>query len=235
MSRTLNAVGKGLASQAIAIMALLVAASGTAYAVVAKNSVVSLSIRNGEVMTKDLGGGAVTHSKLAPDAVDGSRIQDGTVAGADIDEDTLGQVPVATRSQLGGLAWASPRGSCTPSSTTTYQLCTQLTLTMPAAGRLVLIGHAGISHRNDNRYAATGQCQFRVDGVAGGTTDIAKGAGELAAGWEQFGTLFHRAPVAAGPVTVGIWCVDAYYSDFDSVEFVGFAAPPASGRVSTKR
>lgn len=85
----------------IAVLALVVAMSSTAaYAAVARNSVVSKSIKNGQVKTPDLAAGAVTSAKLrdgnvtAPDlangAVTSAKIADGTVTGGDLAEAAVG-------------------------------------------------------------------------------------------------------------------------------------------------
>src|SRR5215208_6775779 len=68
----------------VSTIALFIALGGGAYAVSAaqKNSVVSKSIKNGQVKTKD----------LAADAVDGTKVVDGSLTGDDVDETTLGQV-----------------------------------------------------------------------------------------------------------------------------------------------
>jgi len=228
MMRFVRSLGRGLASQAIAILALTIAVSGTAYAVAAKNSVVSSSIKNGQVKTKDLARGAVKDSRLAGDAVDGSKVADDSLTGADIAEDSLGLVPSARTAQLGGLAWTSPTGGCTPASTTTYEKCVETTLTMPSAGQLLLIGQAGISHRNDNQYTASGYCRYVVNGTSRPTVAVARNAGELASGWNDYTPMLDAVTVPAGQVTVGIWCVDSYYSKFGGVRFAAIATSPTT-------
>jgi len=224
MLRLLRRAGKALSSQGIAILALCIAVSGgTAYAVAAHNSVVSSSIKNGQVKTPDLAKNAVKRKKLAKNAVTGAKVANGSLTGADINENTLGTVPLAAASELGGPAWMSPRGFCTPPSTTVFAKCAETTFTMPTAGQLVLIGHVGIEHRNDNQYEASGSCQFQVNGAAGATTLIAKDAGSLTNGWPEMTPMMDIAQVPAGPVTVGIWCEDSYYSKFTNVAFVAEA------------
>ena len=228
----LRRAAKTLSSQMIAILALCMAISGgTAYAVVAKtaakNSVVSKSIKNGQVKTVDLHKAAVKRSKIAKNAVSGGKVAKDSLTGADVDESSLGTVPSAATALAGGPAWISPRGFCTPPSTTDFTKCTEMTLTMPAAGQLVLIGHVGIEHRNDNQYAATAVCHFTVNGTAGATTLIAKNAGELTGGWPQMTPMMDVAQVAAGPVTVGIWCKDSYYSKLSNVTFIAEATSPS--------
>ena len=223
----MRSITRLLRGQAIAILALLLALSGTAYSatVAAKNSVVSKSIKNGNVKTADLKTGAVTADKVAPGSLTGAQVQDGSLTGADVDEGSLGRVPSAVAAQAGGLVFPSTTGSCTPATTTAFEPCVVLTFTLPVAARLVLVGQAGISHRTDNQYEAIGYCQYQVNGVAGGTTAIARNAGNLATGWTDLAPLIFTSPVVpAGAVTVGIWCEDNYYSKFTDVKFVAMAA-----------
>lgn len=227
MPPIVSALGRALASQTIALLALCIAVSGTAYAVATKNSVVSSSIKNGQVKTADLGKKAVKKRALAPGAVNGSKVADGTLTGADLGESTLSEVPSALTAQLGGRSWASSGGSCTPMSTVTYTKCSELTIDLPARAQLVLIGQAGISHRNDNQYQAVGYCRYEVNGTSGPSTEVARDAGNLALGWDQYAPLLHTASAPAGQVTIGIWCRDIYYSRFEGVKFVALAAAPS--------
>ena len=207
-----------LRHQAIAILALLLALTSTTYAVTtaAKNSVVSKSIKNGTIKAKDVKDGALTGAKVADDSL----------TGADIDESSLGRVPSAVAAQAGGLAFASPTGSCTPVSTTSYDQCTTMTFTVPTAAKLVLVGQAGISHRTDNQFEASGYCRYRVNGVDGSVTSIARNRGDLAAGWDDVAPLLDTALVPAGQVTAGIFCEDSYYSKFQQVKFVAILSAP---------
>lgn len=73
--------------QFLGMLALaLVLTGGAAYAAAAKDSVVSRSIKNGQVKTVDLKDGAVTGAKVA----------DGSVTGDDVDESTLSLPQFAT-------------------------------------------------------------------------------------------------------------------------------------------
>jgi hypothetical protein len=99
MIRHLTATaGRLVRAQGLAVLALIILISGgtAAYAAtVAKNSVVSRSIKDGQVKTVDLKTGGVTSLKVADD----------TLTGSDIDESSLGTVPDA--SSLGGLPASS--------------------------------------------------------------------------------------------------------------------------------
>ncbi len=71
----------------ISLFALVIATSTGAYAAVTiapKNSVVSKSIKNQEVKTKDLAASAVSTKKLKNNSVDGAKIADGAIGADDI-------------------------------------------------------------------------------------------------------------------------------------------------------
>src|SRR3954454_4725200 len=69
----------------VSVIALFVALGGGAYAVTVakKNSVVSKSIKNGQVRKAD----------IAKNAVNGAKVADNSLTGAEINESALGQVP----------------------------------------------------------------------------------------------------------------------------------------------
>jgi hypothetical protein len=95
--------GRLFRAQWLALLAIVIVITGStaAYAAtVGKNSVVSLSIKNGQVKAADLNNGAVKGPKLGLDAVAGDKVLDNGLTGADLDESTLGTVPDA--SSLGG-------------------------------------------------------------------------------------------------------------------------------------
>jgi hypothetical protein len=96
----------------IGVLALVVATSSTAaYAAVARNSVLSASIKDGAVKTRDLGTGAVstdklaegnvTRSDLAGGSVSSDTIVDGTLSGADIADGAIGSADIGGHS-IGG-------------------------------------------------------------------------------------------------------------------------------------
>ena len=70
----------------IALIALFVALSGSAYAALSKNSVSSKQVKNGSLVSKDLKDGK---------AVTGADVADDSLTGEDLDEATLGSVPAA--------------------------------------------------------------------------------------------------------------------------------------------
>ena len=118
MTRSLTQLAR---TQFLGLLALLIVLTGgTAFAAaaaktVAKNTVTSKSIKNGQVRTADLAPAAVTGDKLALDSVTpdqvkngsltGTDISDNSLTGNDVNESTLGIVPNA--SSLGGVPAAS--------------------------------------------------------------------------------------------------------------------------------
>lgn len=78
----------------IAIIALCVALTGTAWAALGKNS----------VGTKQLKSKAVTTGKIANNAVTGAKVGSNSLTGADINLSQLGTVPTATTAQTAGNA-----------------------------------------------------------------------------------------------------------------------------------
>lgn len=74
-----------------ATVTVFLAMSGAAVAVTTapKNSVVSGSIKDGEVRTADLHGAAVTAAKLGANSVGSGKVVDGSLNGADVKDDSL--------------------------------------------------------------------------------------------------------------------------------------------------
>ena len=100
--------GRLVRAQGLALLALVIVITGStaAYAAtVGKNSVVSRSIKNGQVKTVDLQNGAVTSPKIGLNAVTGDHVGDDTIKGVDVDESSLSTVPNA--SSLGGVPASS--------------------------------------------------------------------------------------------------------------------------------
>lgn len=69
----------------LAIIAVFMALTSTAYAAsLARNSVRSKHIKNGEVKTADIAANAVTGARVSNGALQGEDVKDGTLAGADV-------------------------------------------------------------------------------------------------------------------------------------------------------
>jgi hypothetical protein len=92
----------------VAVIALICALTGTAYAALGKNSVGS----------RQLKAKSVTTGKIANNAVNGAKVANGSLTGSDINIGALGTVPSATTAAtaananlLGGHAAACPAGT----------------------------------------------------------------------------------------------------------------------------
>jgi hypothetical protein len=106
-----------------ATIAVFLGMSGAAFAVTTapKNSVTSVSIKDGEVRTPDVRTAAVTNPKVASNAITAGKVANGSLTGADVkddslsgndvDEDSLGRVPQAVSSlNSGALGEIPPSG-----------------------------------------------------------------------------------------------------------------------------
>ena len=80
----------------VAIIALIAALTGTAYAALGKNSVGSKQLKKNAVTTAKIKNGAVTTAKLKNNAVTTAKIKNGAVTGAKVQTSSLGTVPNAT-------------------------------------------------------------------------------------------------------------------------------------------
>lgn len=152
-------VGRPSPALLISMLALFVALGSVALAgkkdKAPKNSVVSSSIKNGKVKTKDISNKKGVKSK---------DIVDGEVTGADVDESSLGQVPSSDK--LDGLDADSlirVAGASANSFINGSGVDDVLTapITAPSSGFLHLVGSAG-AHNSMN--SAGESCNLRVDG-----------------------------------------------------------------------
>jgi hypothetical protein len=87
----------------VGYVAVYIALGGAAWAVTVapKNSVVSKSIKNGQVKTSDLADGGVTGTKLAAGAVDGGKLAAGAVDAAKVQGDSLTGAQIAESTLTG--------------------------------------------------------------------------------------------------------------------------------------
>ena len=101
-------IGRPSPAMVVAVVALIAALSGTAYAALGKNS----------VGTRQLKAKAVTSGKIANNAVTSAKVAQNSLTGADINLSALGTVPSATSAAsagnantVGGHAAACPSGT----------------------------------------------------------------------------------------------------------------------------
>ncbi len=81
------------------LIAIFIALGGVSWAATTapRNSVVSKSIKNGEVKNVDLGVDAVDSSKVLDGSLTGADLENNTVTGTQVDESTFGIVPNADK------------------------------------------------------------------------------------------------------------------------------------------
>lgn len=87
-------IGRPSPAMVVALIALIAALSGSAYAAIARNS----------VGTRQLKASSVTTGKIANNAINGAKVADGSLTGTDINLGALGTVPSATSAQSAGNA-----------------------------------------------------------------------------------------------------------------------------------
>jgi hypothetical protein len=93
----------------IAVIAIAITLTGTAFAALGKHSVGSRQLKRKAVTTK----------KLADNAVTGSKVKSHTLSGDDINTDQLGTVPNATNAtQAGNVSAVTGHGASCPAGTT---------------------------------------------------------------------------------------------------------------------
>ncbi len=187
-----------LRQQHLALLALvLVIGGGTAVAAsVPRDGVTSKSVKDNSLKSNDLKDGrAVTGTDVVDNSVTGADIAELTgadiaelsgadiaelsgadiaeLSGADIAESTLGQVPSARHSDLGGTGrYNGADAVCDPESTT-FVVCTSVSITLPAPARLLVIGRIRAQTEVDSDSAA-GSCRIGTTSgtVAESTTEI---------------------------------------------------------------
>jgi hypothetical protein len=215
-----------------ATIAVFLAMSGAAVAVTTapRNSVISSSIKDGEVRSADVRGGAVTRAKLGTNAVSGGKVlngsltgadvkddsigeldirngslsgtdvQDGSISGLDVTESSLGEVPVAT---LGGLGRYGYSGSCNPEDAA-HVLCSTVQVDLPQPARVLVLGSAKAVISQGATYAY-GDC--RVGNEANPIQASATGFDLTGDSWSQHASSMAVTDVLGpGPHTIGLEC-----------------------------
>ena len=98
MSRPFSPAARGNLSLFLSALALVVATSGTAYAVangsiktkhLANGAVTSVKIRDGNVQGSDLADSSITAPKIGPNAVTGPMVLDGSLGSADLADSSI--------------------------------------------------------------------------------------------------------------------------------------------------
>jgi hypothetical protein len=132
-----RAIGEHIRRNVYGLVAVFIALGGTAWAVetMPKNSVVSKSIKNGQVKTRDLGAGAVSGVSLAPGAVTSAAVADDSLTGEDVDETSFDGSVLQLRIGGGCSAGSAIRSiaangtvTCDPGDDAAYTASAPLTL-----------------------------------------------------------------------------------------------------------
>ncbi len=110
----------------VAMIALIIALSGTAYAALSRNSVGSRQLKSG----------AVTASKIADNAVNGAKIANGSLTTKDINLSDLGTVPAAAHVHTAGDVATVGRhaASCPQGTTLVHGICFDSSSSGPVVG-----------------------------------------------------------------------------------------------------
>jgi hypothetical protein len=170
-----------------ALMVALLAAPTSAYAVatirsadivdgqvkapdLARDSVRSAKVQDGTIAGADVADGTIGEVDIADGTITGIDVGPDALSGFDIIESTLGEVPSARQGGLGRYGYS---GSCDPESLT-YVACSTVEITLPRAGRVLVIGTVEASTEVDSDRAY-------------GTCRIGTSSGAVSASVERFG------------------------------------------------
>lgn len=172
-------------------------------------AVIEAKIGDGAVTTNKLADNAVTTPKIATDAVTTDKIANDAVTGDKVNESTLGEVPNAKA--VGGVTanalTIGRSGSDASCFGTTNYTCGTATLTLPRAGRVLLISQLPMHPDADNSSAS---CHINRNGVEVPETTTTPGALQNASGDEG-------SEIANGGVTTVTGVIPAGVSAFTQV------------------
>jgi hypothetical protein len=160
---------------------------------------------DGTLTQWDVKNSSLVGGDLANNTVSGAKVTDNSLKGADIDEASLGQVPSAV---LGGIGRWSGEGQCNPESFSFFVTCGVVTLNLPGASRVLVIGTltASTDSAGDN---ATGSGTCRVATSLGSIPTSTVRPRVLRgpfAETEPVAVTAITEPLAAGSVAFGVEC-----------------------------
>lgn len=170
----------------VAMIALFVALGGSVYA---SNKI------NGKTIKK----GSEPGNRLKNDSVTGKQVNESTL-GTVPNADALGGAPVSAYLTIGRSAHQS--GPCDPTDTS-FVRCVAVTLNMPQAGRVLLVG-AGVAV-DQGAIGAEGSCAFGADTnvVSGSTMSVYASAPPAN---EDFSLTAVTEPLGAGSHSFQLSC-----------------------------
>jgi hypothetical protein len=156
-------------AMAVAVAALVVALAGTAIAVTKapKNSVVSKSIKNGQVKESDLGSSAVTSAKLAEGAVNSGKLAEGAVSSGKLAEGAVSSGKIAEGSVTSGKIAETTIGL--------GKLDGAVSAAFAGAGPVTYVEDTG-GATDGGQAAPTAECPAGTRAVAGGYATTAAGS-----------------------------------------------------------
>lgn len=105
-------------AMALAVVALVFAASGVAVALPGKNSVATNDIKKNAVTAAKIKNGSVTEPKLGDGAVGTAKLGNDAVTGAKVNEATLGKVPAAASADTAAKATSAEAATKATTATT---------------------------------------------------------------------------------------------------------------------
>jgi hypothetical protein len=236
----------------MASVALFVALGGVSYAAASKNSVISSSIKNGQVKSADIANNAVTSSKikngnvgnkdLGPKAVSSAKLS--TSLRTDLDDAaTVGGLSTAQIVAAAGGQYFEARQAAGTKDIETLTDQDLVTLNLPAAGKYLITARVPVVCTYDGSDGATpanpapvepyivAKAKMLVGGVVTDTltqTCEAEGGIAIIVGVSYFGTAtveFTRQITVTGPTTVKL-------QGLAETSLVLFFSVPAAARIT---
>jgi hypothetical protein len=185
-----------------ALVLVVVGGGGTAVAAgLAKNSVGSPQIKNGQVKTVDLGAGSVKGPKVADESLTGADVSPDSLTGADINESTLVLPAQASVSE-------SPISSI-GTLTGAFANAQTFVFTAPSAGYVKVSASANFNARSNGTFV---NARLLQDGTAIRTTYM--DPGDVDFFYDQVQSIEGAIPVTAGPHTYAFQLSETAASTF---------------------
>lgn len=145
---------------AIAVLALFLALSGTAVAAarLARNSVDSRTVRNESIRGLDVKDGKLTGVDVQDASLAGTDLAADSVRGDQVDESSLGDVASATQGGTGRYGYS---GSCDPDSGLQFVPCSVVQVTLDRPGRVLVNATAQVkANQGTGGQYGEGECRI---------------------------------------------------------------------------
>lgn len=168
-SKTIGRATKRLTpspSMVVAVLALIVALSGSAYAAakingknIKSSSITGKQIKNSSLSGADIKNGGIKKSDLGGSSVDAAKIADGSVGSADLADGSVGSADLAPGAVAGYLGSNSGAVNSLPNDVSTFTPVA--TKTLPA-GKYIVNANVGMSYvASDSNFALNSQCRVK--------------------------------------------------------------------------